>query len=380
MKKSVLFLLLLALAAFPLAAQAAEPAQNPLAFDIGLRLLGADLGVGYRGLSLLPGVQTTLWAYGGGGYEWLSYYRDAAGNLLAPGALATGGALDGRAPGFVRIEGAWRLGIDQGLAWNARTSTNLVSLFAYYRGRVSSNTFTADQLLSDATLPDRDGILLNVLQAGISYDDLLFDARHKTKSGISAEASVEWGPGFLLNAVVGNANYVRLNATARGFLPLWDLDPAAERNTLSLFAGDFASVDYARGFGAPVPIYVRQTFGGRDQNTGLGHSVRGVDSASLDTGFKAVNNLELRLNGPALFTRDLVPGLVIFWDAGYYAQTGEGLASPVPAGFVTSVGAGVSIDLLDLASLAGYVEYRLDAANANGSALTPFSLEFGMHF
>jgi hypothetical protein len=377
MKKNTLVILLLVITA---CAPAAAQDKNPLAFDIGLRLLGADVGVGYRGLTLVPNAQTTLWAYVGGGYEWMSYYRDAAGNLLQPGELAAGGALDGRDPGFERIEGAWRLGIAQGFAWNERTNTNLIEAFAFYRGRISQNQFTSQQLLADAALPDRAGSLLNVLQAGIAYDNLLFDPKHKTKDGLSAEASVEWGPSFLFNTVIGNANYVRLNATARGFIPLWDIDPSSANNVLSVFAGDFASFDYAQGFGAPVPLFIRQTFGGRDQNTGLGHSVRGVDTASLDTALKAVNNLELRVNLPALYFHDLVPGLVVFWDAGYFAQVNEGLPAPVPAGFVSSTGIGISIDLLDLASLAAYVDYRLDAANAKGTRWSLGSIEFGMHF
>jgi hypothetical protein len=355
--------------------------KSPFTFDIIARLLGADVGIGYRGLTLVPGSQTTVWAYLGGGYEWLTYYRDSSGALLAPGELAAGGALAGRDPGFVRVEGAWRLGLEQGFAWNERTATNLFEAFAFYRGRVDSYQATPVQLLSSAALPDRTGQLQNALQAGVAYDDLLFDAAHKTKDGFAAEATVEWGPSFFLNTLDGDSNYVRLNATARGFLPLYDVSPGSASNLLSLYAGDYVSVDYAAGFGAPVPLSVRQTFGGRDQNTGLGHSVRGVDSAGLDTNFKAVNNLELRLNLPALFLRDLLPGLVVYWDAGYYAQVGEtGVPSPVPAGFVTSTGAGIFLDLLDLASLAAYVDYRLDAPNADGSRLTLFAIEFGMHF
>jgi hypothetical protein len=355
--------------------------KSPFAFDIGARLLGADVGIGYQGLTFVPGAQTTIWAYLGGGYEWMTYYRTASGTLLGPGDLAAGSALAGRDPGFVRIEGAWRLGLEQGFVWNPRTSTNLVEAFAFYRGRADSYQATANQLLSDAALPDRTGMLLNVLQAGLAYDDLFFDVKHKTRNGIAAEVSVEWGPSFFLNTFIGDANYVRLNASARAFLPVYDIAPGNENNLLSVYAGDFVSVDYAAGFGAPVPIAVRQTFGGRDQFTGLGHAVRGVDSASLDTNFKAVNNLEVRANLPALFVRDLVPGVVVFVDAGCYAQVGEsGVTAPVPAGFVASTGAGVYVDLLDLASLAAYVDWRLDSRNADGSQLTLLAIEFGMHF
>ncbi len=378
MKKRRLFVLAFAVA---VASFAGAQEKSPFAFDIGLRLLGADVGIGYQGLTLVPGTETTVWAYLGGGYEWLDYYRNAAGALVGPGETAAGGALAGWDPGFVRIEGAWRLGLEQGLLWNPRTRTNLVELFAFYRGRADSYQASSSQLLSASALPDRTGMLLNVLQAGAAYDDLATDPRHKTRNGFAAEATVEWGPSFFLNAVFGDANYVRFNANARAFLPLYDLAPDAEANLLSLYAGDFVSVDFAAGFGAPVPIAIRQTFGGRDQITGLGHAVRGVDSASLDTNFKAVNNLELRANLPALFTRDLVPGVVVFVDAGYYAQIGEqGTASPVPAGFIASTGAGVYIDLLDLASLAADIDYRLDGPNADGTLLTLFAIEFGMHF
>ncbi len=382
MRKRVALAYLLALVIVGAAsADGTSPAvdqANPFGFDIGVRLFGTDVGIGYRGLALVPGARTTIWAYLGGGYEWLSYYRDAAGALVAPGALAAGGALAGRDPSFVRIEGAWRLGIEQGLAWNERTKTNLVEAFAFYRGRADSNQATSFQLLSDSTLPDRTGLLLNALQAGMAYDDLLFDARHKTKNGLSAEASLEWGPGFFLNTIIGDSNYVRLNATVRGFVPLYDISPESDSNRLSLYAGGFLSVDYADGFGAAVPLFVRQTFGGRGQITGLGSAVRGVDTASLDTNFKAVNNLEVRVNLPALFLRDLVPGLVVYGDVGYYAQVGE-QRTPAPSGFVSSIGAGIFFDVLDLASIAVYANYRLDAPNADGKRLGT-SIEFGMHF
>ncbi len=101
----------------------AAPTWDPWAFDVILRLFGADVGVGYRGFSIVPGDQTTFWAYAGGGYEGEHYYRDANGNLLTPGSISSsGGSLANGDPTFNRIEGAWRLGIQQGLAWNPRIS------------------------------------------------------------------------------------------------------------------------------------------------------------------------------------------------------------------------------------------------------------------
>jgi hypothetical protein len=138
-------------------------------------------------------------------------------------------------------------------------------------------------------------------------------------------------------------------------------------------------VDWAAGAAGSVPFAVRQAFGGRDQVTGLGGAVRGVDSGAYGTNLKAVNNLDLRLTLPAIVLRDLVPGVVLFWDAGYWARVGEGLA-PAPSGFVSSVGGGVSLDLFDIATLVVYVDWRLDAPNADGEQLKLGAIEFGYHF
>jgi hypothetical protein len=347
-------------------------AESPYSFDIGLRLFGVDVGVGYNGIVLLPGAQTTIWAYVGGGYETLHYNRDAAGNFIAAGTMPESDPQD-----FWRAEGAWRLGMDQGFAWNARTRTNLVEAFVFYRGRYNVNQIQSDDLLYASTLADRNGSLLNTLQAGIAYDDLLFEKGHNTKSGIAAEASVEWGPGFFLNSLVGASDFVRFNGTFRGFLPVYDLAPDRPSNLLSVYAGEYFQVDYI--VGDMVPLYVSQSFGGRDQRTGLGGAVRGVDSAAYDAHLKAVNCLEVRANLPAIYWPGLVPGLVAFFDAGYYNQLGEP-GTDGASGFLASAGAGVFIDAFDLGQIAAYVEYRIDGANADGNPWSLFAIEFGLHF
>ena len=351
--------------------------ESPYTTDIQPHIIGVDVGIGYRGLALLPDVDTTIWAYLGGSYKWMSYYRDATGALIAPGALAGAGSPD---PGYTRLEGDWRLGIEQGLAWNTRTKGNLTGVFGYYHGRADSNQFSSGSLLASSSLPDRNGVFLNTILAGFTYDDVLFDQRHKGRDGTSAEASVEWGPGFFFNTLAGNSNFVRLNANFTWFKPLYDMAPEKPASFFNLYLGEFISVDYAAGFGTPVPLPIRQTFGGRNQLVeGLGGQVRGVDTDSLDTNLKAVNNLELRANGPALFNPDIVPGLIVFWDSGYYNQVGEaGISSPA-SGFVSTIGAGGFLDFLDLGTGAGYLAYRLDNVNASGQRFS-FMIEFGLHF
>jgi hypothetical protein len=356
--------------------------EAPFIFDLNIRLLGADLGVGYRGARLLPGVDTTIWTYLGGGYEWLTYYRDPSGELVSPGSLGAGGALSGYQPVFGRIEGAWAFGIDQGLAWNPRTGTNLVEAFLFYRGRLDSNQIAQGELLYASSLPDRAGVFLNTILSGFGFNDVLNDNRHKVRSGLSAELSAEWGPRFFFNTLVGDSDFLRLNATLRWFLPLFDLAPDRPVNLLSVYLGEFASLDYSVAFGAPVPLYIRQTFGGRyaQQPIGLGLQVRGVDPGAYDTNLKAVNNLELRFNLPAIVLPDMVPGAVLYWDIGCYDQVGEsGVLSPPAWGIVTTTGIGVTLDFLDLATGAAYLTWRLDAPNADGTVLG-FDIEFSLHF
>ncbi|HYW83345.1 MAG TPA: hypothetical protein VFB30_08815 [Spirochaetia bacterium] len=359
----------------------ADGEGSSFTYDVGPRLLGVDAGIGYRGISLLPNVDTTIWAYVGGGYEWLSYYRDASGALVAPRELAPGGLLAGKDPGFNRIEGAWRLGIDQGLAWNERTSTNLLEAFAFYRGRLDFNRIKQGDLLYDSTIADRTGILLNSIITGLAFNDILPDTHHKTFSGAAAELSAEWGPRFFLNTFKGDSDFVRFNATFRWFLPLYDQKPDVPVNFFSVYLGERFAVDYAVGLSAPVPLYIRQTFGGRgDQVIGLGGAVRGVDEGSLDTNLKAVNSLEVRANLPAFVNPDVVPGFLFFWDLGYFNQVGEsGFTGPAGAGVVSSAGGGIFLDFLDLARGAAYMTRRLTGVNADGSVVN-FVVEFRLHF
>jgi hypothetical protein len=372
-------------AAGSLSAQATTaPTWSPWTFDYILRLFGLDVGVGYRGLSLLPGVQTTFWVYAGGGYEGEHYYRDASGALLLPGSISSGGE-----PAFNRIEGAWRLGMEQGFAWNPRTSTNLLEAFFFYRGRYDVNQASGTLLAAPplSLLPDRDSSILNTLQLGAAYDNLLTNV-HKVRDGTSAETTVEWGPSFLFNTIQGDSDFIRFNGMVSWFVPLYDAEPDRRFNLFSVYLGEYFSVDYAMGLnGRPVPLYVRQTFGGRTQNTALGAQVRGVDKGAYDTNLKAVNNLEVRVNLPALpmpdfiasLVPDVIPGIIAYVDYGYYDQVGEGIVSP-PYGSVASAGVGTFVEIPAIGTVLMYFEYRLDGQNSAGDRLRLFVLEFGMQF
>jgi hypothetical protein len=152
-----------------------------------------------------------------------------------------------------------------------------------------------------------------------SCDRLSFDAKNKRRSGIAAEVSAE-----------GNSEFARFNGTIRGFLLVLNVAAGGRGYLPSVYVGGLISVDFALGLNnALVPLCVRQTLGGRLVKNGLGHSVRGMDSGSLDTNIRAVSNLEVRARLPALLFPDLVRGL---WDLGYYDQAGDGVAVPEAGG------------------------------------------------
>jgi hypothetical protein len=372
---------LLALAVTPLVA-----GDLPLAFDGTLRIWGADGAIGYTGLELLDGRETTVWLWVGGGWEKKTLYRydDANGTIaqqyldLGTGSLTPVPSIDWENdPFYQRAEAKWQLGIEQGFATAPGDQPDLLVGFLYYRGRYDAHLDQGDLIFSAPyVLPDRDGIFQNSLLAGLVYRGVVRNA-HTVKSGLEAEASAEWGPSFFFNTVIGEADFLRLNATARYFLPLYDAAPDRDRNLFSIYAGDFVSVDWITG--DTVPLNIRQSIGGLSPRTGLGGAVRGVDSASLDGYFKAVDNFEVRLLGPALFLPAIVPGAFAFLDAGVFGSAGCPL-DPGAWGFVASTGAGVFVDLFNLAQLSACLYYRLVGVNANDSALTPFALEFALKF
>jgi hypothetical protein len=355
---------LIALAAAPLFA-----ADLPLAFDVAPRIWGLDLAVGFTGLELLEGRHTTIWLWGGGGWEKKTLYRLADGTIvgdyfdLATGSLSSAPALadPDEDPFFQRAEGKWQLGIVQGFVAAPDDRPDLLVGFLYYRGQYDVHLDQGALLSAVPTyaFPDQDGILQHSLIAGAAWQAVIRNA-HTVKSGLEAEASAEWGP-------FAPSDFVRLNATARYFLPLYDAAPSRDRNLFSVYAGDFLSVDWA--IGDAVPLNIRQSFGGQKPRTGLGYAVRGVDTGSLDGDFKAVNNLEVRVLGPALALwgrKDAaVPGLVAYVDAGIFGSAGS--PGGEAWGFVASTGAGVFVDLFNFAQLTLYLHYRMVGLNANGS-------------
>ena len=350
----------------------ADRAESPIKFSLlGLRTYtlfgflpaptGLDAVVSYTGLEIWPGRTTSIDLKFGAGFEREVFYRYADGTPYS-------GAYESGDVDFDTAGGVVDLGIVQGIVPK-------LDAFLFLRAAYRYNIDNGSTVFNSA-FADRGGALTNSLLAGVSYSNVRENADHKTRNGLYAEASMEWGPGFLANSLVGESDYLRLNSVAKAFLTLFDAAPEREKNLFSIYLGDYLSVDWATG--TAIPIMVQQTFGGRSIRKGLGGSLRGYENRSYDTRFKLVNNLEARFVGPALGLKDLVPLAAVFVDAGYYAGL-EGAAVDPGPGFLASVGGMLSVDVLDLAYLGATFTAPLAGSRVDGKNFE-IKVRLSLHF
>ena len=75
---------------FSAALAAAAQERSPFLLNAILTDWGSDVGVGYRGAPLFPGVDTIFWAWGGGSIESMSFYRTTGGSLITGAAPPAG--------------------------------------------------------------------------------------------------------------------------------------------------------------------------------------------------------------------------------------------------------------------------------------------------
>jgi hypothetical protein len=362
MRRTIVVCALALTALAALGAQEAEPESDWRLGFAGVRMLngmiptGADLTLSYAGLDFGLKGDTVLFFKAGGGYQDKMIMRDALGRPVYNEDKYN-------SPNF-----QWEAALLQGLA-PRDDGDNLVELFGFYRGRF-------DLYQNDAPIAlfeDAEGLFGTSLMAGISYDSVSTN-RHRAKSGLYAELAGEWGPAFA-NA---KSDFWRLSAQARSFLTLVDI-PREGGNLFNMYGALFGGVDYAGG--SSVPIYVNQSFGGRDLRDSLGESVRGYERDSYDASLKAVANAELRFVGPALGLEAIVPLLYAFADGGYYRGFSEAAGYADEAGFLASAGGGLAVDLFGFAQLGAYAGVKLieDELYARPDAFF-WSISIFLHF
>ena len=327
---------------------------------------GASVDILYNGLRLVPGLDTILETDVGAGWQTNYFYRNPNGSpYTGPGETPAS---------FDQAEFLDDIGIRQGLVRDGERKRNLLEIFLFYRLHYDRNFPTMGgegSLLYDSAFPDRREILANALHAGLAVNTVSVDLIHKTHSGVYAEASAEWGPRRLFNGI-GDADYYRLNATFKGFLPIFAFsESAGTKNLLSMYAAGYFCADYAGG--ESIPIFVFESYGGRYPRWSNSPTVYGLEEGLYGADLKILGNLELRVLGPAIGSRDLVPGLFAFLDTAYYNGYFMDPADS-PGGYLASGGAGILVDFLNFADINAYFAYPILGKRVDGQA---YAIGFG---
>jgi hypothetical protein len=334
---------------------------NVRAYWWGIVPSGGDFSTLYNGFKIFPELDTIIENDFGAGYETDNFYRKPGGYLYF-GPSGTGSPVP-----YDRFELLESLGIRQGILWDKSRNRNLLEAFLFYRLHYDWNNQSSGSsplLFQPSGPPDADQILSNSVIAGFSISTLVKDKVHKTKNGLYGEISAEWGPSLLFNSI-GQADFFRLNATFKGFGTLLTSPQRGDFNFFSVYVGDFVSVDYAGG--SSIPVYVQESTGGLWPRTTTDDWVRGFETGSYGTTFKAVNNFDIRFLGPAAIWPSIVPGAYIFTDAGYYNGFYGDPANTAP-GVLASVGAGGFLDVFDLTNLTGYLAIPVVGKRIDGAS------------
>ena len=305
------------------------------------------------------------------------YLRGTDGTPFRAGELSGGDIQTASTSTFL----GWNADISQAILLNRRNEP-VVSVFAGYWGRLDNRfdeqsettLFTADPEPDDVR-----GQLLNSLRAGLQLGRVRSVDDTPVLEGLDAELTFEWAPEQFLNTVFGNADFTRVSARARGFVPVRSGGGRHETRQTGVYAGAHVIGDYTRG--SAVPILVRSSFGGRFGRSGLAGTVRGYESGRFDSVAKAAAGAELRIVGPQLGGAAFMPGLVLFTDAGYYSGF-EGADSPSDgeSGWIASSGLGASVTMFNAVTLVFYSSYVLADELLTGGRLNPLSVGFGYHF
>lgn len=342
---------------------------------------GADVEFSLPVAQLSPGPLAVDFRVAGGYEDWRILRDPVTGDPVAAPSSVFGSSNGYR---YQAPNAQWAAGLVQGLL--PKDKGNLLEAFLFYRGRFDSY----ETSLSGSAFSDLHGVFGTSVLAGLGYDSVVRDSR-RVKDGLSSELSGEWGPGALNANSVSATDFYRLNFKVAAFKPLLSHGQVADErlNLLSVYLAGFASCDYAGGSegGANVPIWVLQSFGGRDLRDSLGSCVRGYPSMSYDAALKTVANGEIRVVGPALFRQEwLVPVAYAFCDAGYYAGLPGASTKSDASGVIMSSGGGFALNLVDFAYLGVVAGYLFPGQDALFGTYVPskdrsfWAIKFALHF
>ncbi len=343
--------------------------------DFGLAKLGLfslQLYGGLKGIEIIPGAQSRALLYAGGGYVGDAYYRD----LLTDNVLVAQSVGKNQFPdsGFKRWFAQGKIGLDLGILYNEDLEKNMLYSMIFvktmYTKFMPGSTSANSPILYETDYPDRTGFFETSLYTGLYLDLVRYNTTIQTAHGVAGEVSLDWTPGLGLNKILGSAEYLRMNLTARGFYTFLESDK------FGLYLAERVIADVLLGNEASISAFARRNIGALDVFGGAGGTVRGMEEGRYDSFVKLVNNLDLRFTMLPLFGSIVVPELFAFFDAGfvdnfdYAVNFTDGLYS---------TGAGLFINLslggATLFDIGYYVSYSITEKRLN-----LFNLSFSHHF
>lgn len=345
------------------------------------------MGVGIDTPTFIPGRRTELQVLGGGGYSQRKAWYDPTTGLMLEG--------DRNPLVFDVEEYDWRLRFSQGFGASRVEGKDLLTAYAGYDG---AYTKTRDSMVEGARrknggtkqdvlgvdawfslhgadsaanpyYPDMGQSLLTTLFAGVKFDQM--DDRITTQDGFSAEFTAKYLPKALNDAMDGTADAYSFTVNLVASRTLASLKNADDRNLFSLVLIDRANANWTSG--DAVPLYLQES-------TALARKVRGFSYWSYDTELSLVNNLELRICGPELLVRGVLPRVNFFYDVGYgcgdYYNT-----STYGDHFLSSIGVQATVTMFDFFDLGLQYAYLFSGTDYThyGDSLTTrvtFFLDF----
>lgn len=345
-------------------------------FRSGPRFWGATVAGRYMfSPPTVEGVETSVTGLLSSAYESVGYYRNPDGSFFRVPEDGT----DEARVGYTRFDLVWQVGIQQGILPRHDVTADRAVAFLIYQGQFNHPFADEEGLFFESTRPETEGSLRGSVIGGLAYSVVTTNEITRARRGLTAELALEWGPPFLHNEVLAIADYRRSTLSLRGYLPIYHAEPIEGRNRFSAYLAGYGAVDWATG--PSIPLAIRQSVGGRAPRSAPGGSVRGYGGGRFDSTFKAIGNVETRLHLPAIVVPHVIPGFVLYTDAGYYLDTER--TSPVDeenAGLLLSSGAGFFMDLFGSAELVFYTNYLWTEGDVSATRWVPFSLGFGFHF
>lgn len=354
-----------------------EGSEKNLKIIPDINYWGMNADVHITGFDLLDRLGTSLLLSGGAGIRSLGYYRDENDDFYE--------ADDERYDVYedlknLRIHTNWGAGLTQGFIRNPLNNGDLLYGVFKYRGIREWNIEddSRDQILFNSIRNDKNGILVNSLISALIFDSTVENPGSGIRKGIKSEISLERAPEWFFNDIEGISDFIKYYGSFSFFIPFMKISDKNGIPVSGIYLADYAAADYVSG--DYIPLIARQKIGSLNPSNGLGGRIRGFETRRFDGEFKAVNNLEVRMNlpeiQPSFFNGDIFfrPGTLVFLDTGYYD-----LLSGTDAGTIVSCGGGIFADISGFIKGMAYVSFPLKGDRLDKEAMV-ISFDVGFHF